>query len=83
MTHSEKVFKTLEDVGELVTESLRLEWLIKLTMNLLEITSEDLESMGIGDGDFRKFIDISMQIPEDELFNSLSERQERVKAGKR
>lgn len=83
MTHSEKVFKTLEDVGELVTESLRLEWLIKLTMNLLEITSEDLESMGIDDGDFRKFIDISMQIPEDELFNSLSERQERTKAGRK
>lgn len=83
MNHSEKVFKILEDVGELVTESLRLEWLIKLTMNLLDITSDDLKSMGIDDGDFRKFIDISMQIPEDELFNGLSERQERTKAGRK
>lgn len=67
MTHSEKVFKTLEDVGELVTDSLRLEWTIKLVMNLLEITKEDLELMGVENGDFRKFIDIAMEAPEELL----------------
>lgn len=83
MTHNDKVFKTLEDVGELVIDSIRLEWLIKLTLSMWDITSKDMELIGVDDGDFRKFIDIAMKIPEDEFFQSLNEQLRSRKAGKK
>ena len=71
MTHSDK-FKTLEDVGELLKDSMRLDWLIKLTVHMLDITSEDMKLIGVDDGNFRKFIDIAMEIPEEEFLQGLN-----------
>lgn len=73
---SDTRLKTLKHFEELLKDSERLEWLIKFTDRLGVFDEDDMKKVGITDKNFRKFIDLIMKVPMDELLADLEQEEE-------
>lgn len=73
---SDTRLKTLKNFEELLKDSERLEWLIKFTDRLGVFDEDDMKKVGITDKNFRKFIDLIMKVPMDELLADLEQEEE-------
>ncbi len=65
--------KTLKHFEELLKDSERLEWLIKFCDCLGVFDEEDMKKVGYNSKNFRKFIDILMDVPIEELLADLDQ----------
>lgn len=65
--------KTLKHFEELLKDSERLEWLIKFVDRLGVFDEDDMKKVGINSKNFRKFIDLMMDVPIDELLADLDQ----------
>lgn len=65
--------KTLKHFEELLKDSERLEWLIKFCDRLGVFDEEDMKKVGDNSKNFRKFIDILMDVPIEELLADLDQ----------
>lgn len=63
----------LKNIEELIKDSKRLDWLIKLTQHTGVFDSADMKLLGVHDGNFRKFIDIAMKIPMEEILSDMEQ----------
>lgn len=68
--------KTLKHFEELLKDSKRLDWLIKFSDRLGVFDEDDMKKVGITDKNFRKFIDLLMNVPFDELLADLEQEEE-------
>ena len=68
--------KTLKHFEELLKDSERLDWLIKFSDRLGVFDEDDMKKLGITDKNFRKFIDLLMVVPIDELLADLEQEEE-------
>lgn len=75
MIHDTRL-KTLKHFEELLKDSERLDWLIKFTDRLGVFDDDDMKKVGITDKNFRKFIDLMMAVPIDELLADLEQEEE-------
>ncbi len=65
--------KTLKHFEELLKDSERLEWLIKLVDHLGIFNDDDIKEAGVNNKNFKKFIDLMMAVPIDELLADLEQ----------
>lgn len=65
--------KTLKHFEELLKDSERLDWLIKFCDRLGVFDEEDMKKVGVSGKNFRKFIDLLMAVPIDELLADLDQ----------
>lgn len=65
--------ETLKHFEELLKDSERLEWLIKFCDRLGVFDEEDMKKVGYNSKNFRKFIDILMDVPIEELLADLDQ----------
>ena len=65
--------KTLKHLQELLKDSERLEWLIKFWDHLGVFDEDDMKKVGFNGKNFRKFIDLVMDVPMDELLANLDQ----------
>lgn len=70
---SDTRMKTLKHFEELLKDSERLEWLIKFCDRLGVFDEEDMKKVGYNSKNFRKFIDILMDVPIEELLADLDQ----------
>lgn len=70
---SETRLKTLKHFEELLKDSERLEWLIKFVDRLGVFDEDDMKKVGLNGKNFRKFIDLMMDVPIDELLADLDQ----------
>lgn len=68
--------KTLRQLEELLKDSERLEWLIKFCDRLGVFNEDDMKKVGVNGKNFRKFIDLLMVVPIDELLADLEQEEE-------
>lgn len=65
--------RTLKHFEELLKDSERLEWLIKFIDRLGVFDEDDMKKVGLNGKNFRKFIDLMMDVPIDELLADLDQ----------
>lgn len=65
--------RTLKHFEELLKDSERLEWLIKFVDRLGVFDEDDMKKVGLNGKNFRKFIDLMMDVPIDELLADLDQ----------
>ena len=65
--------KTLKQLDELLKDSKRLDWLIKCCDRLGVFDEDDMKKVGCDSKNFRKFIDLVMDVPIDELLADLDQ----------
>ncbi len=68
--------KTLKHFEELLKDSERLEWLIKFVDRLGVFDEDDMKKVGLNGKNFRKFIDLIMDVPIDELLADLEQEEQ-------
>lgn len=68
--------KTLKHFEELLKDSERVEWLIKFCDRLGVFDEDDMEKVGVNGKNFRKFIDLMMAVPIDELLADLDQEEQ-------
>lgn len=68
--------KTLKHFEELLKDSERLDWLIKFYDRLGVFDEDDMKKLGFNDKNFRKFIDLVIDVPIDELLADLEQEEE-------
>ncbi len=68
--------KTLKHFEELLKDSERLEWLIKFCDRLGAFDEDDMKKVGFNGKNFRKFIDLVMNVPIDELLADLEQEEQ-------
>lgn len=68
--------KTLKHFEELLKDSERLEWLIKFCDRLGVFDGDDMKKVGFNGKNFRKFIDLLIVVPIDELLADLEQEEE-------
>lgn len=68
--------KTLKHFEELLKDSERLEWLIKFCDRLGVFDEDDMKKLGVNGKNFRKFIDLMMAVPIDELLADLEQEEQ-------
>lgn len=68
--------KTLKHFEELLKDSERLDWLIKFYDRLGVFDEDDMKKLGFNGKNFRKFIDLVMDVPIDELLADLEQEEE-------
>ena len=68
--------KTLEHFKELLKDSERLEWLIKFVDRLGVFDEDDMKKVGVTGNNFRKFIDLLMDVPIEELLADLEQEDQ-------
>lgn len=73
---SDTRLKKLKHFEDLLKDSERLDWLIKFTDRLGVFDDDDMKKVGITDKNFRKFIDLMMAVPIDELLADLEQEEE-------
>ena len=73
---SDTRLKTLKHIDDLLKDSERLEWLIKFADRLGVFNEDDMKKVGITDKNFRKFIDLMMAVPIDELLADLDQEEQ-------
>lgn len=72
---SDTRLKTLKHFEELLKDSERLDWLIKFSDRLGVFNDDDMKKVGITDKNFRKFIDLMMTVPFEELLADLEQEE--------
>lgn len=70
---SDNRLKTLKHFEELLKDSERLDWLMKFCDRLGVFDEEDIKKVGCNSKNFRKFIDLLMDVPIDELLADLDQ----------
>lgn len=65
--------KTLKHFEESLKDSERLDWLIKFCDRLGVFDEDDMKKVGFNGKNFRKFIDILMDVPIEELLADLDQ----------
>ena len=70
---SDARLKTLKHFEELLKDSERLDWLIKFHDRLGVFDEDDMKKVGFNGKNFRKFIDLVMDVPMDELLADLDQ----------
>ena len=65
--------KTLKHFEELLKDSERLDWLIEFCDHLGVFNEDDMKKVGVNGKNFRKFIDLLMVVPIDELLADLEQ----------
>lgn len=65
--------ETLKHFEELLKDSERLEWLIKFSDRLGVFDEDDMKKLGFNGKNFRKFIDLVIDVPIDELLADLEQ----------
>lgn len=65
--------KTLRQLEELLKDSKRLDWLMKFCDRLGVFDEDDMKKVGCNSKNFRKFIDLVMDVPIDELLADLDQ----------
>ena len=65
--------KTLKHFEELLKDSERLDWLIKFYDRLGVFNEDDMKKLGFNGKNFRKFIDLVIDVPIDELLADLEQ----------
>lgn len=65
--------KTLRQLEELLKDSKRLDWLMKFCDRLGVFDEDDMRKVGCNSKNFRKFIDLVMDVPIDELLADLDQ----------
>lgn len=68
--------ETLKHFEELLKDSERLEWLIKFCDSLGVFNEDDMKKVGFNGKNFRKFIDLLIVVPIDELLADLEQEEE-------
>lgn len=68
--------KTLKHFEELLKDSERLDWLMKFCDRLGVFDEDDMKKIGINGKNFRKFIDLMMDVPIDELLADLEQEEQ-------
>ena len=68
--------KTLKHFEESLKDSERLDWLIKFCDRLGVFDEDDMKKVGFNGKNFRKFIDLVMDVPIDELLADLEQEEE-------
>ena len=68
--------KTLKHFEELLKDSKRLDWLIKFYDRLGVFDEDDMKKLGFNGKNFRKFIDLVIDVPIDELLADLEQEEE-------
>lgn len=68
--------KTLKHFEELLKDSERLDWLIKFCDRLGVFDEDDMKKVGFNGKNFRKFIDLLMDVPIDELLADLEQEEQ-------
>ena len=68
--------KTLKHFEESLKDSERLDWLIKFCDRLGVFDEDDMKKVGFNGKNFRKFIDLVMDVPMDELLADLEQEEE-------
>lgn len=68
--------KTLKHFEESLKDSERLDWLIKFCDRLGVFDEDDMKKVGFNGKNFRKFIDLVMDVPMDELLANLEQEEE-------
>lgn len=63
----------LRNVEEVIKDSKRLDWLIKFLDRLGVFDEDDMKKVGLNGKNFRKFIDLIMDVPIDELLADLEQ----------
>lgn len=70
------ILKTLKHFEESLKDSERLDWLIKFCDRLGVFDEDDMKKVGFNGKNFRKFIDLVMDVPIDELLADLEQEEE-------
>ncbi|MGN7038626.1 hypothetical protein [Neisseria sp. P0003.S003] len=65
--------ETLKHFEELLKDSKRLDWLMKFCDRLGVFDEDDMKKVGCNSKNFRKFIDLVMDVPIDELLADLDQ----------
>lgn len=65
--------ETLKHFEELLKDSKRLDWLMKFCDRLGVFDEDDMKNVGCNSKNFRKFIDLVMDVPIDELLADLDQ----------
>lgn len=65
--------KTLKHFEELLKDSERLDWLIEFCDRLGVFDEDDMKKVWFNGKNFRKFIDLVMDVPMDELLADLDQ----------
>lgn len=65
--------ETLKHFEELLKDSKRLDWLMKFCDRLGVFDEDDMKNVGFNSKNFRKFIDLVMDVPIDELLADLDQ----------
>lgn len=68
--------ETLKHFEELLKDSERLDWLIEFCDRLGVFDEDDMKKVGFNGKNFRKFIDLVMDVPIDELLADLEQEEE-------
>lgn len=68
--------KMLKHFEELLKDSERLDWLMKFCDRLGVFDEDDMKKIGINGKNFRKFIDLMMDVPIDELLADLEQEEQ-------
>lgn len=68
--------ETLKHFEESLKDSKRLDWLIKFCDRLGVFDEDDMKKVGFNGKNFRKFIDLVMDVPIDELLADLEQEEE-------
>lgn len=68
--------ETLKHFEEFLKDSKRLDWLMKFCDRLGVFDEDDMENVGCNSKNFRKFIDLVMDVPIDELLADLEQEEQ-------
>lgn len=68
--------ETLKHFEELLKDSRRLDWLIKFCDRLGVFDEDDMKKVGLNGKNFRKFIDLIMDVPINELLADLEQEEQ-------
>lgn len=69
----EDKLNVLRNVEEAIKDSKRLNWLMKFCDRLGVFDEDDMKKVGCNSKNFRKFIDLVMDVPIDELLADLDQ----------
>ena len=73
MDDLEDKLTVLRNVEEVIKDSKRLDWLMKFCDRLGVFDEDDMKKVGVNGKNFRKFIDLLMVVPIDELLADLEQ----------
>lgn len=76
MDDLEDKLTVLRNVEEVIKDSKRLDWLMKFCDRLGVFDEDDMKKVGVNGKNFRKFIDLLMVVPIDELLADLEQEEE-------